>query len=177
MTHLPQQPTVNRSRIVRGLLAAGVLSLFCATGAWANGPEQVVSDFLSAYRAADVEKMIDIYAPGVRFTDVNQRHELNGRAAMRESLGRLAAIHKSMDVEIKRQAVTGDLVTVEVVYSGTLDCAALGQPDREDLEYSLPAVLLFEVADGHIASQTDYLDYRTFTESFAALQPPPTDDH
>ena len=168
-----QNPSRSSSRMIaRGVCAAILLSLVLTTGAADDGPAGVVEDFLSAYRVADVEKMTAIYAPGVRFVDVNQRHELTGREAMRESLSRLAAIHKEIDVEIKRQAVTGDLVTVEVVYSGTLDGAVLGRPDDEDLEYALPAVLLFEVADGHIESQTDYLDYRTFTESFAALQPP-----
>lgn len=163
-------------KITRSVLTACLLSLVLATGAAANGPAQLVDDFLSAYRAGDVDKMTAIYAPDVRFSDISQRHELTGREAMRESLGQLTAIHKQLDVEVKRRAVTGDLVTVEVVYTGTLDCAALGLPDREDLEYSLPAVLLFEVANGHIASQTDYLDYRTFTESFAGLQPPPSTD-
>lgn len=156
----------------RGRCAAGavVLLFALASTAAAAGPANVVDDFLSAYRAGDVERMAAIYAEDVRFTDVSQRHEVSGRSAMRESLGNLSAIHKRMDVEVKRRAVSGGLVTVEVVYSGTLDSAALGQP--EDLEYSLPAVLLFEVEDGHIRSQTDYLDFRTFSESFAGLQAP-----
>lgn len=176
MTHQPFPPRASLPKVARGLLVAGLLSLAFATSAATNGSARVVADFLNAYRAADVEKMVAIYAPGVRFKDVSQRHELTGREAMRESLGRLATIHKAMDVEVQRQAVTGDLVTLEVVYTGTLDCAALGRPDKDDLEYSLPAVLLFEVANGHIESQTDYLDYRTFTETFAAFQPPPATD-
>ena len=163
-------------KIGRGARLAGVLTLLLATSAFANGPEAVVEDFFGAYRAADVDKMTAIYAEDVRFFDVSQRHEVNGREAMRENLARLAAIHKQMDVEIKRRAVTGGLVTVEIVYSGTLDCAALGRPDREDLAYSLPAVLLFDVADGKIQSQTDYLDFRTFTETFAAIQAPVSTD-
>lgn len=172
MIHYAQPSGRITEKIVRGALLAGALTMLLATGAAANGAATVVEDFLGAYRAADVEKMTAIYAEDVRFVDVSQRHELTGREAMRESLGKLAAIHKEMDVEIKRRAVTGGLVTVEVVYSGTLDCAALGRPDHEDLEYSLPAVLLFEVADGQIQSQTDYLDFRTFTESFASIQAP-----
>ncbi len=172
MDHSQTHSKDHSKTITLGLLAAVALSLFLATGAEANGPAGVVDDFLSAYRAADVEKMTAIYTPDVRFVDVSQRHERTGRDAMRESLSQLTAIHKKMDIEVKRRAVTGDLVIVEVVYSGTLDCDALGRPDLEDVEYSLPAVLLFEVLDGHISSQTDYLDFRTFTENFAALQPP-----
>ncbi|MEM7356589.1 MAG: nuclear transport factor 2 family protein [Acidobacteriota bacterium] len=156
----------------RGTLAALVLTLVVGSPALAAGPAKVVDNFLAAYNAGDVEKMTAIYADDVRFTDVSQRHEVTGRDGMRENLRNLTAIHKQMDVDVKRRAVSGDLVTVEVVYSGTLDCAALGRPDKEDLTYSLPAVLLFEVDKDHIRSQTDYLDFRTFSETFGALQAP-----
>ena len=114
-------PSTRTPTILRRALLASSLCLLAA-GSTAAGPVHVVEDFLSAYRAADVEKMISIYTEDVRFTDVSQRHEVTGRDGMRESLGRLATIHKQMDVEVKRMAASGGLVTVEVVYSGTLDC-------------------------------------------------------
>ena len=167
-----RNPDENRFGTMHRTLLITALGLLIA-GSASAGPVRVVEDFLAAYRAADVDKMISIYAEDVRFVDVSQRHERTGRDAMRESLGTLAAIHKELDVEVKRTAATGGLVTVEVVYTGTIDCAALGRPDKEDIVYAQPAVLLFEVKDGHIQSQTDYLDFRTFTETFGGLQPPP----
>lgn len=166
-------PIIRHGQRIRRILVAALLICLTATAAAAAGPAQVIDDFLAAYRAGDVDKMTAIYAEDVRFVDVSQRHELTGREAMRDSLGNLRTIHKEMGVEVKRRAVSGSLVTVEVVYTGTLDSDALGQPEEEDLVYSLPAVLLFEVENGRIASQTDYLDFRTFSEKFAAFMPPP----
>ena len=141
-------------------------------GSGTRGPTEVIDGFFDAYRAGDVESMLSIYAEDAKFTDVNQRHELTGHTALHGMLGQLTAIHKEMDVTVKRQAATGELVTVEVVYTGTLDSSAIGRPDGPDLEYSLPAVLLFEVEGDHIQSQTDYLDFRTFTESLGFLMSP-----
>ncbi len=149
-----------------------LMTVGLAVPAAASPPAEVIETFLNAYRDADVDGMLASYAADATFTDVSQRHEVNGRPELQEMLTRLVGMHKEMDVEIKRRATTGNLVTVEVVYSGTLDCAALGLPDREDLSYSLPAVLLFEVDGNHIRTQTDYLDFRTFTETFASLQQP-----
>ncbi len=155
------------------LLTASLAAARTRDGQPASDSAAVVDRFFDAYRSANLEGMLSIYAEDAEFKDVSQRHEVTGRDSLRQQLAPLVTLHKEMDVEIQRQAVTGGLVTVEVIYTGTLDRAALGL--EEDLEYSLPAVLLFEVAGGQIQSQTDYLDFRTFTESFGFLQQPASD--
>lgn len=142
-----------------------------------SGSSGEVDRFLSAYyevyRSGTAEELAAFYADDVVFHDVSQRHHVEGKAAFTESLAGLKNIHLEMSVEEKRRVVSGDTVAVEILYKGTLDCAKLGRPDHENLVYSLPAVLLFEVSEGKIRKQTDYIDFRTFSETFGKLQGPP----
>ena len=87
-------------------------------------------------------------------------------------LTRLTSIHVDMQIEEKRRVVSGDRVVLEIDYKGTLDCAKLGRPDHENVSYSLPAVIVLEMKNGRIQEQTDYIDFRTFTETFSFLKPP-----
>jgi steroid delta-isomerase-like uncharacterized protein len=139
----------------------------------ASGVDRFLSDYYEIYRMGTAEELAAFYADDVVFDDISQRHHFEGRAALTEALAGLKNIHVEMEVEEKRRMISGDSVVVEILYKGTLDCAKLGRPDHENLSYALPAVLLFEVSNGKIRRQTDYIDYRTFTETFAKLQPTP----
>ena len=135
--------------------------------------DQLLSAYYETYRTGTAEELANFYTDDVVFDDINQRHHVEGRALFTEALAGLKNIHVEMSVVEKRRVVSGDTAVVEVLYKGTLDCAKLGRPDHENLPYELPAVLLFEVSDGKIRKQTDYIDYRTFTETFAKLQSQP----
>ncbi len=127
--------------------------------------------YYETYRTGTAEELAAFYTDDVVFDDINQRHHIEGRALFTEALAGLKNIHVEMSVEEKRRIVSGDTVVIEILYKGTLDCAKLGRPDHQNLSYDLPAVLIFEVSNGKIRKQTDYIDYRTFTETFAKLQP------
>ncbi len=139
----------------------------------ANGVDRFLSDYYDAYHAGTAEELAAFYTDDVVFDDISQRHHVEGRASFTDALRGLKNIHVEMSVEEKRRMVSGDSVVVEILYKGTLDCAKLGRPDHENLSYVLPAVLLFDFSNGKIRRQTDYIDYRTFTETFAKLQPTP----
>ena len=132
-------------------------------------PGLAVDKFQDAYRAADLPALLEIYADQAVFEDVNQRHHFEGTDQLQEFLGRLVGAHLHMDIEEKRRIVTGNTAVVEIDYVGTLDCSVLGLPD-ESLPYRMPAVQIFEVEAGRIVRQTDYIDYRTFTELQAEVQ-------
>lgn len=135
-----------------------------------EAPGRVVDRYLSVYSQADMDALLELYSSDATFVDVSQRHEVSGREGLQEQFQQLGRMHKAMKVVEKRRATNGKLVTVEVVYSGTLDCAALGFPEHEEMSYEIPAVLLFEIEDGQIHHQTDYLDFRTLAELRQAMQ-------
>ena len=139
----------------------------------ANEVDRLLSAYYEAYRTGTAEELAGFYTDDVVFDDVSQRHHVEGKAPFTEALAGLKNIHVEMNIEEKRRMVSGESVVVEIFYKGTLDCAKLGRPDHENLSYALPAVLLLEVSNGRIRKQTDYIDYRTFTETFAKLQPTP----
>ena len=149
------------------------LASLVAASSSASDVGQLLSAYYVTYRTGTAVELAEFYTDDVVFDDINQRHHIEGKALFAEALAGLKNIHVEMSVEEKRRIVSGDTVVVEILYKGTLDCAKLGRPDHENLSYELPAVLLFEVSNGKIRKQTDYIDYRTFTETFAKLQPQP----
>lgn len=164
--------TLFSKRRLLAFLALDVALLFFVVGIVVarETPDDVVDRYLAVYSSADMEALLDLYTADATFIDVSQRHEVRGRQELQQQFQQLAGMHKGMKVEEKRRATSDGLVTVEVVYSGTLDCATLGFPDHEDLHYELPAVLLFEIEDGRIRHQTDYLDFRTLFELQQTMQ-------
>ncbi|MEM9597212.1 MAG: nuclear transport factor 2 family protein [Acidobacteriota bacterium] len=163
-----------------GLLLSGLLLsnlLFAGQAIASESAGAVIDAYYEAYRSGEPAKVAEVYADDIVFVDVSQRHEVKGKEAMHASMVTLAAMHEAMGVEEKRRAVRGDLVIVEVIYTGTLDAAALGRSGGDGLTYSLPAVLLFEVENGRIHHQTDYLDFRTLSELMALAPTPTTPGH
>jgi steroid delta-isomerase-like uncharacterized protein len=146
------------------LLAAMPVAADPSTG----DPSQVVDLFFDAYRSRNVDGMVNLYSPDAVFTDVGQRHRFEGRDQLRTFLRGLVALHHSMDVEIKRQLVSGDQVVVEYLYTGTLSGEALhqrtGNESCSDTQYAIPVTSWFDVRDGKIVRQTDFIDLATLAE-------------
>jgi len=131
-------------------------------------PGAAVDQFFGAYRAASLEDMLASYAPNAIFEDVNQRHYFEGTEQLAQLLGHLVAMHHKMDVKEKRRVVDGNTVVVEYDYVGTLNGAVLGQivgkDGCPDLEYALPTTSWYEIEDGKIVHQRDFVDWATFLE-------------
>ena len=134
----------------------------------ADSPGSVVDRLFGAYRAASLDGMLANYAPDAVFEDVNQRHYFEGTEQLTQLLGGLVALHLAMDVNEKRRVIDGDTVVVEYDYVGTLNGAALGQAvgkeDCPDLEYTLPTTSWYEVSNGKIVRQRDFIDWATYLE-------------
>jgi steroid delta-isomerase-like uncharacterized protein len=163
---------MERRTIMLWTLSILAASLAAPSSPAADDVERFLSAYYAAYRSGTAEELASFYSDDVVFDDISQRHHVEGKTAFAESLAGLKNIHVEMSVEEKRRVVTGTTVAVEILYKGTLDCAKLGRPDHENVTYALPAVLLLEFANGKIQKQTDYIDFRTFTETFGKLQAP-----
>jgi len=137
------------------------------TGAGDSAGE-AVDRFFGAYRDGSLERMLASYSADVVFEDVNQRHRFEGTEQMVQLLGGLVAMHHEMDVNEKRRVVSGSTVVVEYDYVGKLNGAVLGQAvgkdDCPDLEYVLPTTSWYEVKDGKIVHQRDFIDLATYQE-------------
>jgi steroid delta-isomerase-like uncharacterized protein len=128
----------------------------------------VIDRFFDAYRSADLDRMLAMYDPEAVFIDVAQRHRYEGTDELAVFLRNLIGIHLSMDVDVKRRVVSGDQVVVEYAYTGSLSGEALqaatGKDSCHDTEYAIPVTSWFEIRDGRIASQTDFIDLATLAE-------------
>ncbi len=133
-----------------------------------DSPGAAVDRFFGAYRDASLERMLASYAPNAVFEDVNQRHHFEGTEQLEQLLSQLVAMHHRMDVKEKRRVVDGNTVVVEYDYVGTLNGAVLGQivgkEGCPDLEYALPTTSWYEVEDGKIVHQRDFVDWATLLE-------------
>ena len=131
-------------------------------------PGDAVDRLFDAYRQADVEGMLVSYTADAVFEDVNQRHHFAGSEQIAQLLGGLVAVHHDMGLVEKRRIVSGDTVVVEYDYTGKLNGAALGQSVGKegcpDLDYVLPTTSWYQVKDGKIAKQRDFIDWATYLE-------------
>ncbi len=158
-------------RQVKIVSAAAVLALVVLpglAGAGGDRPGAAVDRFFGAYRDASLEGMLASYTPDAVFEDVNQRHHFEGTEQLGQLLGQLVAMHLKMDVKEKRRAIDGNTVVVEYDYVGTLNGDVLGQiagkENCPDLEYVLPTTSWYEIKDGKIVHQRDFIDWATFLE-------------
>lgn len=148
------------------------MSLFALLAVPALGspvdPGSVVDRYFDAYRSMDLEAMLGAFATDAEFVDVAQRHHYEGADGLRQLLGGLLAIHTEMDVEIRRRAVTGNVVAVDYLYRGTLSGEALrtatGKETCRDTTYQIPVTSWFEIENGRIRKQTDFIDLATLDE-------------
>lgn len=152
------------------LLCAMMIVTFVPAVAAAKSadPAAVVERFFAAYRAADVNRMLETYAPDAVFVDVSQRKQIEGREQLRAFLAGLTAVHHRMDIAVKQRVAKGDRVVVEHAYEGMLSGEGLhatsGRDGCRDTVYSIPTTSWFEVKDGRIVRQTDYVDLETLKE-------------
>ena len=134
----------------------------------AGDPGKVVDRFFGAYGDRSLEGMLASYSADAVFEDVNQRHHFEGTEQITQLLAGLVALHHEMDVKEKRRVVHGNTVVVEYDYVGTLNGAALGQAVGKegcpDLEYELPTTSWYEVKNGKIVHQRDFIDLATYME-------------
>ena len=133
-----------------------------------EGPEAVVDQLFKAYREGSVDGMLSTYAENATFEDICQRHRFTGTEQLRAMLTAIAGMHLRMDLEEERRVVDGDMVVVEYEYRGQLNGAALGasvgRQGCPDLDYTLPVTSWYEVKDGKILHQKDFIDWATFLE-------------
>jgi len=157
-------------KIQRSIVTATLfLGLFLTPSLAAGGPAgDAVDRFFDAYRSGSMENMLANYSDDAVFEDVNQRHRFEGTQQIAQLLGTLVAVHHEMDLKEKRRIVDGNTVVVEYDYVGTLNGAALGQSVGKtgcpDLDYVLPTTSWYEIKDGKIARQRDFIDLATYQE-------------
>ncbi len=162
--------TSSRPVIVLVLLIA--VGLGGAPALAAGSAEEAVRAYVSAYRSADTDAMVSVYADDATFIDVSQQKEVHGKDDLRQMLAALTIVHTAMDVEVKRELTEGKTAVLEVVYTGTIDPSMIGRTDLGPQRYEIPAVLIFETNKGLIERQIDYLDFRALSELMAKIQPP-----
>lgn len=137
-----------------------------------------VDRYFAAYRAMDLESMLGAFSSDAVFVDVVQRHRYEGAQGLRELLGRLVSMHTTMDVDIRRRAVSGSVVAVDYVYRGTLSGEALravsGKTTCQDTDYEIPVTSWFEIAGDRIRTQTDFIDLATLEDVRARALGEPT---
>ena len=159
---------MRRNAIAGWVLMMLLLANAPLTGAPAASAGDVVDRFFDAYRAGDVEAMIGLYTPDAVFEDVNQRHRFEGADQLRAFLTQLVMIHAEIGLSERRRAVMGSQVVVEYEYTGLLDGEKLravsGDPACRTTRYALPVTTWFEVKNGRIVGQKDFIDLATFQE-------------
>ena len=115
------------------------------------------------YEQMDVDGFVSFFTEDFTQHDVNRRVRISGIEAWREQTKRVSAAHRWMVRVHGRRLVEGNIVIVEIEWSGLVRAAALGQ-QGEDREYRYSGLGVIEVDDGHIRKQVLYSDFVTLAD-------------
>ena len=152
----------------RALGTMVLLACLATATAAAADAERTVDRLHAAYRAGSVQGMLGVYADDAVFEDVNQRHRFAGTEELTLFLTQIVSLHDVIGLREIRRIVRGDTVVVEYEYTGILNGEALsqlvGKEGCPDLEYSLPVTSWYQVRNGRITHQKDFIDLATFQE-------------
>lgn len=136
-----------------------------------NDPGAVVDRYFEAYRSMDPGRLAALYAPDAVLIDVLQKHRTAGREAIRQNVAQLAALHTKLGAREEQRVVSGNNVAVKFVYTGTVSGEALrqltGKTTCRDTDYEIAATAWFEISDGQVVRQTDFIDVTALKEAQA----------
>ncbi len=141
---------------------------------------EVVTAFFDAYRARDVERMVELCSDNADFHSIP--FEVWGRQRVIRGDGKVRTIGKALwttlidafpDLTNEVTSITADNegnVAAEVVISGT-QAKPYGAIANQGLHYDLPHVFLFRVGkDGLIEEITGYWDNADFYRQLGRLE-------
>jgi ketosteroid isomerase-like protein len=121
-----------------------------------------VRDFYSAYKAKDVARMAQFYAPDATFVDPTFELDLKGPDQIRDLLTKALAKYESLDWQIAHTTPAGDDLVVEGTMIGKLN----GKTVR------VPFVSIFHFRENKISAQRDMFDVLHFLVQLGVVPPP-----
>jgi ketosteroid isomerase-like protein len=125
----------------------------------------VVRRYLEAISSkVPVEELVGFFSPDIVFEEMPNRLKpqggRSGLAEMRHNYGRGLQIMASQRYDVRSSIADGDMVAVEVVWTGKLETAVAHlQPGAE---MRAQCAFLFEFQDGKIVRQRNYDCYDPF---------------
>lgn len=114
------------------------------------------------YEEMDVDGFVSLFTEDFTQHDVNRRVRVSGIEAWHKQTVQVNAGHRWMARVHGRRLVEGDVVIVEIEWSGLVRGEALGQ--GEDREYRYSGLGVLEIDGGRIRSQVIYADFVTLAE-------------
>jgi limonene-1,2-epoxide hydrolase len=122
-----------------------------------SNPEQIVRDFCDAWKALDIDAIVDAFTDDAVYHNIPM-DPLEGKDAIRAFLEGLGAMMTAAEFRIGNLAVNGDVVLTERVDSFTTPAGK---------EVGVPVMGVFEIRDGKIAAWRDYFDMGQMTALFS----------
>jgi steroid delta-isomerase-like uncharacterized protein len=120
---------------------------------------RVVAQFFDAYRAVDVDRLVNLFAEDALFEDPTFRQRHQGHAAIRKTTMDMRASFSDVSIDVHSMVIDGDAVATEETVSGVLTRA-----DGTRRTIKVRSASFFRVRSGHIEKLTQYSDVQTFNE-------------
>jgi steroid delta-isomerase-like uncharacterized protein len=146
----------------RRLLLLSVLgfSLLAPAVAWAQDAASVVKDYLAAWNAYDIDKAASYFADDVVYYDASVGTPVEGKA---DATAKVVASFINAVPDLKWEMlgdpiVEGEMVAFQWRFSGTNTGAWGDGTEPANKPFMFVGASVFRVANGKIASQSDYYD-------------------
>lgn len=123
-----------------------------------SSPQEVVSHYIQAYNAFDIERMLSYFSPDCTFEDVSNTRGIT-RCQGIDELKKVALQSKQYFSEREQKVVNtiaaGDKVAVEIEYRATFAIDIPQGPKKGD-KMVMRGVSIFECKQGKIYRLADY---------------------
>ena len=133
-------------------------------------PAGIAREYLEAVPRRDFEKVRQLFHPQYSYTGGDGQRQEGAEAGLAVAQMYTAAF-PDMKLEIKRTHVTGDVVIVEFVASGTHQGELMGiAPTGRKI--SVPVCNVMEIRDGKIYAEREYFDSAVMMQQLGVMPAP-----
>lgn len=130
--------------------------------------ERVVQEFLAAWSAHDVDRLLSLFTDDVDYVDVPVGAVLHGKEELRAFAAGWFAVSPDITFEPTATVVTGSRAAAEWVGSGTQHGDLPGMP-ATGKPWQVRGASVMELAGGKIKRCTDYWDFATVMRQLGFL--------
>jgi len=139
----------------------------------ADDLEKMMNEYLAAWNAHDVEKLLSFFTDDIVYDDVPIGKAYRGKKEVKDFAISTFANFPDFKLEMKPSFIAGDQAAGEWVMSGTFANSNIPGMPATGKSFSIPGASVTEFRGGKISRNADYWNMAAFLQQVGLMPPPP----
>jgi steroid delta-isomerase-like uncharacterized protein len=139
----------------------------------ANDTEKLLNDYLAAWNAHDVERLLSLCTDDFVFDEVSMGMVIRGKKEAKDFINSTFVDFPDLKIELKSNFNTGDRGAGEWVMSATFAHSSFPGMPATGKRFSVRGASVFEVRKGKVSRETMYWNLATFLQQVGLMPAPP----